>query len=128
MRTQIYRLTGKRWSKPRQQLKKGQKVHPKDLVAPSVFTTQSVTAVLEKIRDEIKAEVPAPANFLLGPGGTRTVFTLSNVSSMALNLDRVTSPGRAWNLCRLCLTATCATGNSWCGWHDCLRQICLAEL
>lgn len=62
---------------------------PQKIVALSVFTTQSVTAVLEKIRDEIKAEVPAPANFLLGPGGTRTVFALGSVSSMALNLDRV---------------------------------------
>jgi hypothetical protein len=41
-----------------------------DIVVASVFTTQSATAVLEKIRDQLKAAVPAPADFLLGPGGT----------------------------------------------------------
>jgi hypothetical protein len=34
----------------------------------SVFTTQSATAVLEHIRDTIKAATPDPANFLLGSG------------------------------------------------------------
>src|SRR5712692_3641341 len=51
-------------------------IQSKDIVAVSVFTTQSVTAVLEKIRDQIKADTPEPADFLLGPGGTRTVFPL----------------------------------------------------
>src|SRR5262249_13029240 len=46
------------------------------IVAASVFTTQSATAVLEKIRDRIKAMTPAPATFALGPGGSRTVFPL----------------------------------------------------
>src|SRR5439155_75019 len=44
------------------------------VVAASVFTTQSVTALLEKIRDQIRAVTPAPANFLLVPGGSRIVF------------------------------------------------------
>jgi hypothetical protein len=68
------------------------KVNPLDLVAVSVFTTQSVTAVLEKIRDQIKANTPTPADFLLGPGSTQTVFALSNVSSMALSLQTGTAP------------------------------------
>ena len=61
-----------------------------DLVTASVFTTQSATAVLEKIRDQVHAALPAPADFLLGPGGERTLFSLT------------TSPGspgasrRAW--------------------------------
>lgn len=48
----------------------------------SVFTTQSATAVLEHIRDEIKAATPDPANFLLGPGGARTVFSLGSIQNI----------------------------------------------
>ncbi len=48
----------------------------------SVFTTQSVTAVLEKIRDRIKADTPEPADFLLGPGGTRTLFQLDQMTQL----------------------------------------------
>src|SRR6185312_363668 len=33
-----------------------------DVVAASVFTTQSVTAILEKIRDQIHSTVAAPAD------------------------------------------------------------------
>ena len=43
---------------------------------------QSATAVLVKIRDQIKAATPAPANFLLGPGGSRTVFPLAEVAGI----------------------------------------------
>ncbi len=56
-----------------------------DVVSASVFTTQSVTATLEKIRDQIKSATPAPADFNLGPGGTRTVFALDQVSSIMWN-------------------------------------------
>src|SRR5262249_4821816 len=45
----------------------------------SVFTTQSATAILEKIRDQIKSTAPEPADLLLGPDGTRTVFQRSEV-------------------------------------------------
>jgi hypothetical protein len=48
----------------------------------SVFTTQSATAVLEHIRDKIKMTTPEPANFLLGPGGSRTVFSLSSIQTI----------------------------------------------
>jgi hypothetical protein len=51
-----------------------------NIAAASVFTTQSVTAILEKIRDQIKAATPEPADFLLGPGGSRTVFPVSLIS------------------------------------------------
>ncbi|MGH8067532.1 MAG: Ig-like domain-containing protein [Candidatus Entotheonellia bacterium] len=60
-------------------------VPPADIVAASVFTTQSVTAVLEKIRAQLKAAIPEPADFLLGPGGTRTVFARSVVTSILFN-------------------------------------------
>jgi len=56
---------------------------PGDIAAASFFTTGSVTATLEKIRDQIKA-APAPAvNFNLGSLGERTVFPLSSVLGIA---------------------------------------------
>src|SRR5262245_3843152 len=67
-------------------------VNPSDIVVASVFTTQSATATVEKIRDQIKADTPAPADFLLGPGGSRTVFSLNNVSSMLFNRQTGTAP------------------------------------
>jgi hypothetical protein len=48
----------------------------------SVFTTQSPTAVLEHIRDQIKASHPEPVNFRLGPGGSRTVFALGDIQKI----------------------------------------------
>ncbi len=63
-------------------------VKPKDIVTASVFTTQSATAVLEKIRDQIHATTPAPADFNLGPGGTRTVFPLNQVTGITSNQQR----------------------------------------
>jgi hypothetical protein len=53
-----------------------------EVVGASLFTTQSVTATLESIRDQIKASTPEPANFLLGPGGARTVFSLSGIQAI----------------------------------------------
>jgi pimeloyl-ACP methyl ester carboxylesterase len=52
------------------------------IAVASVFTTQSVTAVLEKIRDQIKAATPAAVDFDLGPLGSRTVFALQDVTSI----------------------------------------------
>jgi len=63
------------------------KVSPKDVVAASMFTTESVTATLEKIRDQIKSTRPAPANFKIGPGGSSAVFNLSDVSLVTFNLQ-----------------------------------------
>src|SRR4030095_17035967 len=51
-------------------------------VGASLFTTQSATAALERIRDKIKAATPEPANFLLDPGGARTVFSLSSIQAI----------------------------------------------
>ena len=58
-------------------------VSERDIAAASVFTTESATAVLEKIRDQIHAATPAPADFGLGPGGTRTVFNFDEVKTIA---------------------------------------------
>jgi hypothetical protein len=67
-------------------------VNPDSVVAASVFSTQSATAVLEKIRDRIKATTPAPATFLLGPGGSRTVFPLLSPSGLTtVTFNRQTS-------------------------------------
>jgi hypothetical protein len=60
-------------------------VNERDIVTASVFTTQSVTAILEKIRDQIKAATPNPADFLLGPGKTRTVFRRDAVADITFN-------------------------------------------
>ena len=56
-----------------------------EIVTASVFTTQSATVVLEKIRDQIKSGTPAAADFKLDPAGTRTVFPLSNVRSFSFS-------------------------------------------
>ena len=60
-------------------------VQPDDVVAASIFTTQSTTAVLEKIRGQLQAEFPEPADFRLGPGGTRTVFARSEVTGIVFD-------------------------------------------
>jgi dienelactone hydrolase len=62
------------------------------VVAASVFTTQSVTSILEKIRDQIKAATPEPADFLLGSGGSRTVFDRSTVAKIEFNRQTSADP------------------------------------
>jgi hypothetical protein len=54
-----------------------------DIVAASVLTTQSITPVMERIRQQIKEGTPEPANFLLGPTGERAVFNRADVTSIA---------------------------------------------
>jgi hypothetical protein len=67
-------------------------VNPDSVVVASVFTTQSATAVLEKIRDRVKTMSTAPATFLLGPGGLRTVFPLVSSSGLiTITFNRQTS-------------------------------------
>ncbi|MFL6335684.1 MAG: Ig-like domain-containing protein [Pyrinomonadaceae bacterium] len=65
-----------------------------NIVSASVFSTQSATALLEKIRDQIKAASPAPADFTLGPGGARTLFPLEQVTGMTWNQQRADNPPR----------------------------------
>ena len=48
-------------------------IRGRDIVAASVFTTQSITPTLERIRDQIQASVPKPAEFRLAQG-ERAVF------------------------------------------------------
>jgi hypothetical protein len=63
----------------------GAGVKRQDVAAASVFTTMSTTAVLEKMRDRIHADTPAPADFALGTGGARTVFALDQLASITSN-------------------------------------------
>src|SRR5262245_37159837 len=58
-------------------------VDESDIIAVSVFTTQSTTAILEKVRDQIHEATSSPASFLLGSGGERTVFPLDAVQNIA---------------------------------------------
>lgn len=58
-------------------------VQESDIVAMAVFTTQSTTAIMERIRDQIHRATPAPPDFLLGSGGERTVFPLAGVAGIA---------------------------------------------
>ena len=67
-------------------------VRERDIVTASVFTTQSITSVMERIRDGIKSATPAPANFLLGPNGERAVFNLADVASIVWKPQTRASP------------------------------------
>jgi hypothetical protein len=63
-----------------------------------VFTTQTITSVMERIRDDIKADAPEPAEFLLGPAGERSVFNRADVTSVTLRQQTVVSPPAFTNL------------------------------
>jgi hypothetical protein len=62
------------------------------VAAASLFTTLSATAVMEKIRDQVKASTPAPAEFTLGTGGERTVFPVGGVTGIVFNRQVGTAP------------------------------------
>jgi len=64
----------------------------RDIVAAGVFTTQSITSVMERIRNQIKDGMPDPANFLLGPMGERAVFNLADVRSIDWSQHTTVSP------------------------------------
>jgi hypothetical protein len=67
-------------------------VDPDSVVVASLFSTQSATAGLEQIRDRLKAVTPTPATFLLGPGGSRTVFPLLSTSGLTtIDFNRETT-------------------------------------
>jgi hypothetical protein len=62
-----------------------------NIAAATVFTTQSATAVLEKVRNQIKARMPAAATFDLGPGGSSTIFPLATIAGIVWNQQRSTT-------------------------------------
>jgi len=54
------------------------------VAALSLFTTQSISADLQKIHHQIQRSNPAPINFMVGNGGTaRAVFPLANIGGIA---------------------------------------------
>jgi hypothetical protein len=69
-------------------------IREQDIVDASVFTTESATAILEKIRDQIHASTPDPADFNLGPDGMRTVFPLDQVTGITFNEQTGARPTR----------------------------------
>lgn len=59
-----------------------------EVVAGSLFSTQSITADLHKIMRQIKQSRPAPANFMIGSadgGVVRAAFPLSGVNGIQFN-------------------------------------------
>ena len=67
-------------------------IREEDIATASVFTTQSITPVMERIRDRIKAGVPAAAEFRLGPNGERAVFNRADVTSLLWRQHTIASP------------------------------------
>ncbi|HEX6730123.1 MAG TPA: hypothetical protein VF074_08940 [Pyrinomonadaceae bacterium] len=67
-------------------------IQESDIVTASIFTTQSITSVMEKIRDQIKAGTPKPANFIFGSQGERAVFNRTDVTSIVWNQQTKQNP------------------------------------
>jgi Bacterial virulence factor lipase N-terminal len=65
-----------------------------EIVSASVFSTQSVTPVMERLRDRIKKGVPAPADFRVGPGKRRSVFRAGNVAAVVWKQHVAAGPDR----------------------------------
>ena len=57
-------------------------LEPARVVSASVFTTQSITAVLEKIRGQLRAAPITPASFRIGANAAPTVFPLRSITSL----------------------------------------------
>ena len=63
------------------------------VVALSLFTTQSISADLLKIRAQIQASNPAPANFMIGNGGSvRAVFPTSTLQGIQWSAQTGAAP------------------------------------
>ncbi len=61
-----------------------------NVAAASVFTTESATATLRSIREQIKAAASPTVNFNLGSGGEKTVFPLNTVTGLTWNVQALT--------------------------------------
>jgi hypothetical protein len=64
---------------------------PSSIVGASLFTTQSITSLLEKVRRQIDASNPAPATFTIGTGGERAVFPFGSITSVTFHEQTGTS-------------------------------------
>jgi hypothetical protein len=67
-------------------------IREQQIVVASVFTTLSVTRALEQIRRQIEAATPEPADFFLAPGDGRTIFPLSDMTSVVVAQQTGTAP------------------------------------
>jgi hypothetical protein len=67
-------------------------IQEQHIVVASVFSTQTITSVMERIRGGIKAGTPAPANFNLGSAGERALFNLADVASIVWNQQTRVNP------------------------------------
>ncbi len=61
-----------------------------DIAAASIFTTQSATATLESIRDQVKAAAAPQVSFAIGSKGEKTVFPVNTVSGFTWNVQALT--------------------------------------
>jgi hypothetical protein len=61
-----------------------------DVAAASVFTTESATATLRSIREQVKAAAAPAVNFNIGSNGEKTVFPLNTVSGLTWNVQALT--------------------------------------
>jgi hypothetical protein len=67
--------------------------HRNRIVAASLFTTQSITADLQKIANQIKRSRPAPVDFMIGNGGTaRALFPVAGLIGIQFNRQTGTAP------------------------------------
>jgi hypothetical protein len=67
-------------------------VSREDVAVASVFTTETATATLENVRDYLKGSPPpVPANFAIGPGGSRAVFPRTSITSITFRQQMGTS-------------------------------------
>jgi hypothetical protein len=67
-------------------------IREQHIVATSVYSTQTITSVMERLRDDIKSSTPAAATFALGPNGERAVFNLGQVASVTSRRQVTASP------------------------------------
>jgi hypothetical protein len=69
-------------------------VSKKKVAVASVFTTQSTTGAMSRIRDYVRS-LPAPvADFGLGPGGVRTVYSFPDITTSAAIQHTGVSPDK----------------------------------
>jgi len=60
------------------------------IAAASVFTSESATATLRSIREQIKAAAAPGVNFNLGTGGEKTVFPVNTLTGLTWNVQALT--------------------------------------
>ena len=65
---------------------------PSDIAGASLFTTQSITPISEKIRSQLRSSSQPTADFNLGPAASRTVFSRSSMLGVAWGQQRTTGP------------------------------------